>query len=122
MASDSRRLLALYYLASLKPTFHPHCLAGDMYRLEWPAIWCAYSGAQCVLAVIWEVLFGLDDPRVVGSVDNQKWIEKLDKGILFDSRKHIAASQQKGTAVAYDVMADATSQKGRDQQQSKKAA
>lgn len=87
--------------------------AGDMYRLEWPAIWCGYSAAQCVLAGIMESCLNLGDARVPGSAANLKWIEKLDKGLLFDSRKHIPASQQKGTLVeTFDVAADAASQKG----------
>jgi len=97
--------------------------AGDMYRLEWPAIWCAYSGVQCLLAIIWEFCWGLSDARVPGSAENLKWIEKLDKGMLFDSRKHIIpASQQKGNAVTYDVVADAPRQQRVRDQASKKAA
>jgi hypothetical protein len=92
-----------------------------MYRLEWPAIWCAYSGAQCVLAVIWEVFLGLDDPRVLGSIDNQRWIEKLDKGLLFDSRKHIAVDHEKPTVAAYEILADACDNKARDQRRKKAA-
>ena len=106
----------------MNTSLHLRRLAGDMDRLEWAAIWCGYSAAQCVLAIIWEFAWGLTDARVPGSAHNLTWIEKLDKGLLFDSRKYIPASQQKGTAVGYEVAADATSQKGHDQQRSKKAA
>ena len=77
---------------------------------------------QCVLGLVAELSMDIDEPTKVGTRHNSLWIEKLDKGLLFDTRKYIPADQQKGTGVAYEVMADATKQKGRDQQRSKKAA
>jgi len=115
-------VLVTFLLGPVLAMTWTYAAAGDAYRLEWPAIWCAYSGMQCVIGLVAELCMDIDEATKVGTRHNYLWIEKLNKGLLFDSRKYIPASLQKGTGVAYEVMADATKQKGRDQQRSKKAA
>lgn len=63
-----------------------YAVAGEAYRFEWPALWCAYSFFQCLFTATYEMAVGATDARVVGTGDNAKYRQLVKEGRLFDQR------------------------------------
>jgi hypothetical protein len=63
------------------------------------------------MAIIAEFSLDIDDPAIVGTRHNLLWIEKLNKGLLFDTRKLVPASHSRPPAT-YNLVADASMSQG----------
>jgi hypothetical protein len=61
-----------------------YAAAGEAYRFEWPALWCAYSFFQCVFAATFELVTHMTDAKQIGTEGNATYHYMVAEGTLYD--------------------------------------